>query len=175
MSWMMNDELRVVIHWVENMMKSERLIRRVLESPGKVFPVLNIWYFYRPLRVIARWRHNKKDFVRARLSKQSGPVGPTESEREEHKRFALEFLHAVDTDGDGGLSLCELKACELHKAGTSDSRFKKASIWLLKQEGGQQTFTKYDTRGIGIIDEPQLIEAMEVFMRDHWKYDGVLW
>ena len=81
----------------------------------------------------------------------------------------------MDDDCDGGLSLCELKAAELGKAKSgkelTNPMFAKASIWLL----ADRNFQKYDIRGNGIIDEPQLVEAMKVFLQDHWKYEGVLY
>ena len=36
-------------------------------------------------------------------------------EEKRKKDFAMGFLMTIDTDGDGGLSLCELKAAELGK------------------------------------------------------------
>jgi len=78
---------------------------------------------------------------------------------------------AVDDDDDGGLSWCELKAAEIGDLGTDNPMYAKASIWLMNN----RNFQKYDTRNIGIVDETDLVEAMKVFLEDHWKYDGVLW
>ena len=54
---------------------------------------------------------------------------------------------------------------------TKTTQFVRASIWLLHG----RNFQKYDTRGIGIISEDELVKAMEVFLKDQWKYEGVLW
>ena len=85
--------------------------------------------------------------------------------------FAREFLLSVDTDGDGGLSLCELKAAELGETATGNPLFAKASIWLQ----ANRKFQQYDINSDGVIEEPELIEAMMEFQQNYWKYDGVLW
>ena len=42
-----------------------------------------------------------------------------------------------------------------------------------------RNFQKYaisqDVHGVGVISTPELEAAMKVFLRDHWKFDGVLW
>ena len=92
----------------------------------------------------------------------------SEAERQQSRQsFCTAFLHAVDTDGDGGLSLCELKAAEL---GCENPWFVKASLWLTTN--GNKKCKEYDVRGIGIIDEPDLREAMDLFCEEHWKYEG---
>jgi len=161
-------ELDSVVTWINNMMRAELIAKIAVRRRETLIPILNVWYFYRPLRAVARWRKammewNDEQTLRGNMS---------ESQRTKTNReFALDFLHAVDTDGDGGLSLCELKAAELGKAGSDNPRFAKASIWLLND----RNFQKYDVRGVGIIEEEELIVAMEVFLTDGWKYDGVFW
>ena len=84
--------------------------------------------------------------------------------------FTRRFLLAVDDDDDGGLSWCELKAAEIGQLGQDNPMYAKASIWLMNN----RNFQKYDTRNIGIIDEPDLVEAMKVFLevRPHYM---VIW
>ena len=36
-------------------------------------------------------------------------------------------------------------------------------------------FQQYDVQNIGVIDFPELVEAMSVFLQNHWKYEGTLW
>ena len=75
------------------------------------------------------------------------------------------------------------KACVPCKAGMGHSPssanpnlanpcgLRQASIWLQNN----RNFQKYDINGDGVIEEVDLIEAMAVFMGEHWKFDGVLW
>jgi len=87
---------------------------------------------------------------------------------EKVKAFAAEFLLAIDDDADGGLSLNELKNNEV---ATDNEMHKKAAIWL--QYG--RNFQRFDHRGIGVIDEVGIQQAMDEFLMSEWKYDGVLW
>ena len=48
--------------------------------------------------------------------------------------------------------------------------FAKISLWLTTDN----IFQKYISSD-GEIHESELIEAVKAFLRDHWKYDGVLW
>ena len=56
-------------------------------------------------------------------------------------------------------------------AGAKNPEFAKISIWL--QTGGN--FKKYDKRGIGVIEESAFEDAINRFLDEHWKYEGVLW
>lgn len=123
--------------------------------------VVQTWYFHRPLRAIVSWYTEMQD---ARANQTSRGTAAK-------AKLARDFMLAVDTDGDGGLSLCELKAAELGKAGAKNPEFAKISIWL--QTGGN--FKKYDKRGIGVIEESAFEDAINRFLDEHWKYEGVLW
>merc|ERR1711907_30078 len=168
MSWQMQRELNAIVLWIKNMLRQEKLETLVRLHWDKVIPVLTTWYFGCLIRPIARWMLNMK------ASKAAAVREAAEAERQRIlaiKKFATDFVNAIDDDGDGGLSLCELKSAELGNTGSENPLFAKAAIWLQSN----RNFQKYDVDGIGIIDEVHLLEAMEVFLKDHWKFDGTLW
>jgi len=175
MSWQMATELHALINWVANMMRSELIAQRVCAfKPPFLRTILRIYFFYKPLRALAQWR-NKIFANQRKMAAQEAERNAAAQDALNNKAsnvFAMEFLACIDEDGDGGLSLVELKAAEMGKRGsTANPLFAKAAIWLTHG----RTFQRYDTRGIGIIEEDKLKEAMEVFLTDMWKYDGVLW
>jgi len=170
MSWQMAEHLTAITVWAENMLSSELIQRNVRQHLHKVVPVLRWWFFFRPLRGLHRWRVKAEHAIEvAKLEAiQSG-----QREALDNAQFAERFLKAVDDDGDGGLSLCELKAAEMGKSnsGTVDPMFRKASIWLQTN----RNFQKYDGDSDAILNIEELTNAMVVFLQEHWKYEGVLW
>merc|ERR1711934_235438 len=151
-----------------NMLRQEKLETMVKVHWTKVVPVLNTWFFGCLIRPIARW------ILNMRAAKAAAVRAAVEAERQRQasiKQFTDEFVNAIDDDGDGGLSLCELKSAELGTSGSENPLFAKAAIWLQSN----RNFQKYDVEGIGIIDGEHLLQAMEVFLKDHWKFDGTLW
>lgn len=175
MSWQMAEHRRAVLNWQINIRQRGVLLQRLaVATPHMlhcVWSLVRRWALYQPLRVLAAWQRKMKRAKRMRMGRR---MSVEEIEQAQQRwQFAQDFLHAVDTDGDGGLSLCELKAAEMTKD-HHNPMFAKASIWLTNPRCGGN-FKKYDKRGIGIIDEPDLMQAMEVFLAEYWKYDGVLW
>ena len=173
MGWQMAKELAGIIVWIDNMLHAELIQKRVDAMVGgprrRVLEgVMRAWYLFKPLRCIGRWRKNASH---ARRVQENEERLKKEAEELAKSQFAFDFLAAVDLDGDGGLSLCELKAAELGETETGNPLFVKASLWLQ----ANRNFQKYDVNADGIIEEPELIEAMKVFQKDHWKFDGVLW
>ena len=61
--------------------------------------------------------------------------------------------------------------CLSIELGSGNLWFVKASIWLTTN--GNKKFREYDHRGVGIIDEEHLLEAMDLFHDEHWKYEGM--
>ena len=93
-------------------------------------------------------------------------VGPNSSLAVDAEKFAAEFLAAVDTDGDGMLSLCELAWC-IKTDGFGNKQFLDAGNWLKLAPG---KWKKYDTRGDGNIDAQNLKVAMTEFLSMGWQY-----
>lgn len=162
MGWQMKGELDRIILWVANMVRYELVVKRLKQHMDRCRP------FFVCLRAIAHWGANLED---AAIEEAARLERDRKAEAAKYVDFARGFLLAVDDDDDGGLSLCELKAAEVGSLGAANPMYAKASIWLMNN----RNFQKYDIRNIGIVDEEQLVDAMRVFLEDHWKFDGVLW
>lgn len=162
MGWQMKGELDRIILWVANMVRYEFVVKRLKQHMDRCRPL------FACLRVIAQWGANLKA---AEIEEAARLEQERKAEAAKYVDFARGFLLAVDDDDDGGLSLCELKAAEMGSLGAVNPMYSKASIWLMNN----RNFQKYDVRNIGIVDEEQLVDAMRVFLEDHWKFDGVLW
>lgn len=88
------------------------------------------------------------------------------------REFSDNFIWEVMEGADGELSLVELRAASINlrrSLGGSDDLVAKASIWLL------ENFDSGIASGSGTISYSTLVQAMKVFLQDHWKYEGVLW
>jgi len=162
MSWQMPGEKQAIETWCHKSRKSRKILKNVFKSALEVVPILLWWFYHLPLRLLCQWTQN----CRAALLKDLAKQTKIENTASAHK-FATELLKAVDDDGDGGLSLCELKAAELGP----NPMWQKAAIWLTSG----RIFQTYDIRGVGVIDEKELFQAMDRFLSESWKYDGVLW
>lgn len=155
---------RAVNNWVAKMMKDNVLTNAIYASSQKemVRGVMN-WFFNAPLmRTVRDWSKSTRTDHRKLKARQDRIIAA---------KFAHQFVLAVDTDGDGGLSLCELKAAELEQTGAANSDFAKAAMWLQHN----RHFQMYDQNCDGVIEEIELVPAMELFLNEHWKYEGVLW
>lgn len=179
MGWQMRRQLDGVIWWVNNMVAHEKLMRRVFDNKTLVGSTVMAW-FYGPLtRPIARWLANTKaaKYNAEYAVKNKGKAAAMAAQAAQDfaaQEFTQNFVNAIDDDDDGALSLCELKSAELQTKGAENPLFAKAAIWLLN--AGNWNFKKYSGgRNDGIINQPELIEAMRVFLQEHWKYEGTLW
>jgi len=162
MGWQMKGELDAVITWVENIVRHELVVKRLKLIKDQIRGL------FTSCRVLHDWQTKQKA---AKAAAQAQVELQRKQAAAKYIDFTRGFLLAVDDDDDGGLSWCELKAAEIGDLGTDNPMYAKASIWLMNN----RNFQKYDTRNIGIVDETDLVEAMKVFLEDHWKYDGVLW
>ena len=169
--WMMLGQKQAIVEWQIKMKAEanrEKVLLRSLRRCGKVpllLRVLDWWFLFSIKRPLTRFYNNFRLEMKAEELRR-------EALRAAHMKkvaaFAVEFVAAVDEDGDGGLSLNELKNNEVSG---SNEMHKKAAIWL--QYG--RNFQRFDHRGIGIIDEAGIQQAMDEFLMSEWKYEGVLW
>lgn len=135
---------------------------RIRRKYALVSDVLSWWAWYAPMRTLRRWHTNMLN-----CSERNREQILHSNFMEKARAFANDFLQTVDTDGDGGLSLCELKAADLCR----NEKYTKAATWLTHG----RTFQRFDVNGVGIIEHKQLVEAMAEFEAEQWKFDGVLW
>jgi len=170
-TWLMHKEKVALGNWVINMAARairEKQFLKTLKKSGKVPEVLLVlhwWFCYSVKRPLASFRMNMRLDTKA---KEIEAEIRLQKHKEAVKEFAIGFLQAIDDNADGGLSLNELKNSTLS---TNNEMFNKAAIWL--QYG--RNFQRFDRRGIGIVDEKSLRDAMDEFLINVWKFDGVLW
>lgn len=165
------DEKHSLLSWSDNMKISRVHERRVNAVRDKIRHSF-ARSLHHQLYLIEQWYDNCMEWI--------------QMDRKSATPFAAKLTRAVDSDGDGGLSLCELKAfvvsarrakaaaikaSEYRNQFDYDDSLLKAALWLMNG----RNFQLYDVEGIWIIGEVELIKAMVVFLRDHWKYDGILW
>lgn len=170
-AWRRQDEFRAVLCWNKIFRAQKDKIARLCTEPyrSRIMPSLDTWYFGPLRRKLARWLVNACE---ERLSAIVAAKKLADAEYEMIKAFTVSFTQAVDDDDDGALSLCELKSAEL---GMSNPMFVKAAIWLQSNRNFQKYAIGQDVHGVGVISTPELEAAMKVFLKDHWKFDGVLW
>lgn len=172
-AWLMCMENLALQAWRLNIAdeksRSRSIVNVVFKHRTLIISILNWFYLSSIMRVLDTWRlkisrdETHKDQRRPALKTFNG----REDDLVAARKFTRELIAAVDANGDGGLSMCELKATDLSQV----EMFNKASRWILTS----RRFQKYDIRGVGIIAKEDLVTAMDTFLKDYWKYDGVLW
>merc|ERR1711871_1102609 len=118
MTWQMAEEFRALVQWAARYAKAKRLRRCVMMDRSWLKHVLRRFFFAWPLMLLARWQERARGFHNGK---------PACTEEVSARQFTADFIAAVDDDGDGGLSLCELKAAQWGYVGNSNELFAKAS------------------------------------------------
>jgi len=181
MSWQMAYELQAIIVWIDKLARDERIAETARIVPHIIGPVVQWLCSSELLRPIGRWRLNmyacyqaEQDREQAVIRAQAAAVqAEKDAQQAEIAKFARDFLNAIDDNGDGILGLVELKSAHGQWLSEQNPLFEKAALWLQYD----RNYQKFDTNGgsEGNMIMADLISAMDVFLDENWKYDGILW